>query len=105
MQLPNQIETISISRAANAAHYEYLATVLKRTEEIRLENELWRKAVEEFRAAFEKEDAAFKQYRASDHTTALQNADKERDKLYASLHNTIKAPITDMSLVVREYQD
>lgn len=91
MQLPNQIETISISRAANAAHYEYLATVLKRTEEIRLENELWRKAVEEFRTAFEKEDAAFKQYRTSDHTTALQTADEERDKLYASLRDTIKA--------------
>jgi len=27
MQLPNQIEAISIARAANAAHYEYLATV------------------------------------------------------------------------------
>lgn len=26
MQLPNQIEAISIARAANAAHYEYLAT-------------------------------------------------------------------------------
>lgn len=59
MQLPNQIENISIACVANAAHYEYLATVLKRTEEIRLENELWRKAVEEFRTAFEKEDAAF----------------------------------------------
>lgn len=91
MQLPNQIEAISIARAANAAHYEYLATVRKRTEEIRLENELWRKAVEEFRAAFEKEDAAFKQYRTSDHTTALQTADEERDKLYASLRDAVKA--------------
>lgn len=90
MQLPNQIEIISISRAANAAHYEYLVTVRKRTEEIRLENELWRKAVEEFRAAFEKEDAASKQYRASDYTTALQNADEERDKLYASLRDAVK---------------
>ena len=27
MQLPNQIDIISIARAANAAHYEYLATV------------------------------------------------------------------------------
>jgi hypothetical protein len=34
MQLPIQIEAISIARAANAAHYEYLATVRKRTEEI-----------------------------------------------------------------------
>ena len=42
MQLPNQIETISIARAANAAHYEYLDTVRKRTEEIRLDNELWK---------------------------------------------------------------
>ena len=45
MQLPNQIDIISIARAANAAHYEYLATVRKRTEEIQLDHELWRKAV------------------------------------------------------------
>lgn len=44
MQLPNQIDII-IARAANAAHYEYLATVRKRTEEIQLDHELWRKAV------------------------------------------------------------
>ena len=86
-----QIDQISIARAANAAHYEYLDTVRKRTEETRLENELWKKAVEEFREAFEKEDEAFKQYRASDHTAALQQADEERDRLYASLRDTIKA--------------
>ena len=91
MELPIQIEVISIARAANAAHYEYLDTVRKRTEEIRLDNELWRKAVEEFRAAYAKEDDAFKRYRASDHTAALQQADEERDRLYASLRDTIKA--------------
>lgn len=91
MELPIQIEAISIARAANAAHYEYLDTVRKRTEEIRLDNELWRKAVEEFRAAYAKEDDAFKRYRASDHTAALQQADEERDRLYASLRDTIKA--------------
>ncbi|MBR3412145.1 MAG: hypothetical protein IKG81_05605 [Bacteroidales bacterium] len=72
-------------------HYEYLDTVRKRTEETRLEHELWHRAVEEFREAFGKEDKAFKQYRASDHTSALQKADEERDKLYASLRDTIKA--------------
>ena len=91
MNIPIQIDTTSISRAPNAAHYEYLTTVRKRTEEIRLENELWQRAVEEFREAFEKEDKAFKQYRASDHTAALQQADEERDRLYASLRDTIKA--------------
>ena len=91
MNIPIQIDTTSIARATNAAHYEYLTTVRKRTEEIRLENELWQRAVEEFREAFEKEDKAFKQYRTSDHTSALQKADEERDKLYASLRDTIKA--------------
>ena len=91
MNIPQQIDQISIARATNAAHYEYLTTVCKRTEEIRLENELWQRAVEEFREAFEKEDKAFKQYRASDHTSALQKADEERDKLYASLRDTVKA--------------
>ena len=91
MEIAMQIDQISIARAANAAHYEYLDTVRKRTEETRLENELWKKAVEEFREAFDKEDKAFKQYRASDHTSDLQKADEERDKLYASLRDTIKA--------------
>lgn len=91
MEIAMQIDQISIARAANAAHYEYLDTVRKRTEETRLENELWKKAVEEFRDAFDKEDEAFKRYRASDHTSALQKADEERDKLYASLRDTIKA--------------
>ena len=91
MEIAMQIDQISIARAANAAHYEYLDTVRKRTEEIQLDHELWHRAVEEFRAAFEKEDTAFKQYRASDHTAVLQKADEERDKLYASLRDTIKA--------------
>ena len=71
MEIAMQVDQISIARAANAAHYEYLDTVRKRTEETRLENELWKKAVEEFRKAFEKEDKAFKQYRVSDHTSDL----------------------------------
>ena len=58
MNIPIQIDTTSIARATNAAHYEYLTTVRKRTEEIRLENDLWHRAVGEFREAFEKEDAA-----------------------------------------------
>ena len=58
MNIPIQIDTISIARATNAAHYEYLTTVRRRTEEIRLENELWQRAVEKFREAFEKEDKA-----------------------------------------------
>jgi hypothetical protein len=74
-----QIDQISIARATNAAHYEYLTTVRKRTEEIRLENELWQHAVDEFRAAYDKEDAALKQYRASLKTSPLKEADKERD--------------------------
>ena len=40
MELPIQIDTVSIARAANAAHYEYLDTVRKLTEEIRLENKV-----------------------------------------------------------------
>ena len=91
MEIAMQIDQISISRATNAAHYEYLATVRKRTEEIRLENELWQRAVEEFRVAFDKEDAAFKQYRASLKTSPLKEADKERDAQYAALRDTIKA--------------
>ena len=46
MNIPIQIDVISIARATNAAHYEYLTTVRKRTEEIRLKNYLWQRAVE-----------------------------------------------------------
>ena len=53
MEITMQVEQISLARATNAAHYEYLDTVRKRTEETRLENELWKKAVEEFRESFE----------------------------------------------------
>ena len=99
MQIPQQIEAISIARAANAAHYEYLDTVRKRTEEIRLDNDLWRRAVEEFGTAFKKEDEAFKRYRASDHTAALQQADEERDRLYASLRDTLLCRICNPTLI------
>ena len=51
MNIPQQIDTTSIARAANAAHYEYLATVRNRTGEIRLEKELWKRAVEELLTA------------------------------------------------------
>lgn len=46
MNIPILIDTTSIAQATNAAHYEYLTTVRKRTEEIRLENELRKRAVE-----------------------------------------------------------
>lgn len=36
MEIAMQIDQISIARAANAAHYEDLDTVRKRTEETRL---------------------------------------------------------------------
>ena len=91
MTLPQQIDTISIARAVNAAHYEYLATVVRRTEEIRLESDLWQKAAEELRTAFKAEDKAFKQYRASNRTQSIADADAERDSLYASLRDAVKA--------------
>lgn len=90
MNIPIQIDTISISRASNAAHYEYLSTVKKRVTSVRLDNPLWTKAVEEFMEAFKNEDSAFKQYRASEHTNSLREMDEERDKQYASLRDAIK---------------
>ena len=101
MNIPIQIDTVSIARATNAAHYEYLQTVIRRTDEIRLENDLWHRAISEFRQAFEKEDAAFKRYAASLKTAPLRDADAERDRLYASLRDAVKAfakfPIAEMS--------
>lgn len=44
MKLPNQIEAISIARAANAPHYEYMTTFGKRTAELPVDHELWRRA-------------------------------------------------------------
>lgn len=90
MNILIQIDTISISRASNAAHYEYLSTVKKRVTSVRLDNPLWTKAVEEFLEAFKNEDSAFKQYRASERTNSLREMDEERDKQYASLRDAIK---------------
>lgn len=47
MNIPIQIDTVSIARATNAAHYEYLDTVRKHTGETWLGNELWQRVVEE----------------------------------------------------------
>ena len=90
MELPIQIEQISVARAANAAHFEYMSTVLRRVTEVRISNPLWRQAVTEFNEAFDAEDKAFKLYRSSELTEPLRVADEERDKLYASLRDAVK---------------
>lgn len=43
MTLPIQIEAITVGRAANAPHYEYMTTFGKRTAELPVDHELWRK--------------------------------------------------------------
>lgn len=86
-----QIDQISIARAANAPHYEYMTTFGKRTAELPVDHELWRKGKDEFDTAFRAEDEAFKRYRDSELTDPLKAADEERDKLYASLRDTVKA--------------
>ena len=91
MNIPIQIDQISIARAKNAAHYEYLTTVLQRVEQAELQNGLWRQAVDEFIIAYKAEDKAFKQYRASERTQSIAEADAERDQMYASLRDAIKA--------------
>ena len=58
MEIPMQIDPISVSRASNAAHFEYMEGVRKRTVALPMDNELWRKAVEEFGVAFKREDEA-----------------------------------------------
>ena len=40
MNILKQADITSIFRAANTAHFEYLATVHRRTDNIRLENKL-----------------------------------------------------------------
>lgn len=39
MQIPQQIESISIARAANAPHYEYMTTFGKCTAELPVDHE------------------------------------------------------------------
>ena len=91
MELTAQIPDITVGRAANAPHYEYMTTFGKRTAELPIDHELWRKGKDEFDTAFKAEDEAFKRYRDSELTDPLKAADEERDKLYASLRDTIKA--------------
>lgn len=91
MELPIQIEVISVARAANAAHFEYMSTVQRRASEVRISNPLWRQAVAEFNEAFDAEDKAFKLYRSSELTEPLRVTDEARDQLYASLRDAVKA--------------
>lgn len=91
MELAPQIPDITVGRAANAPHYEYMTTFGKRTAELPVDHELWRKGKDEFDTAFRAEDEAFKRYRDSELTDPLKAADEERDKLYASLRDTVKA--------------
>lgn len=91
MNIPNQIDQISVSRAANAAHFEYMDSVRRRVEALTLDHALWRQAVEEFIIAFKAEDKAFKQFRDSELTDPIRVADSERDRLYASLRDAVKA--------------
>ena len=68
-----------------------MTTFGKRTAELPIDHELWRKGKDEFDTAFKAEDEAFKRYRDSELTDPLKAADEERDKLYASLRDTVKA--------------
>lgn len=101
MQIPQQIDIIGLHRVSNAAHYEYLTLVQKRTQDIPLAHPLWQQAVEEFNKAFAEEDTAFRQYTASLKTEEIAKADAKRDKLFAALRDSIKAyvkfPIADVA--------
>ena len=81
MELTAQIPDVTVGRAANAPHYEYMTTFGKRTTELPIDHELWRKGKDEFDAAFKAEDEAFKCYRDSELTDPLKAANEERDKV------------------------
>lgn len=42
MQLPQQIPDVTVGRAANAPHYEYLTTFCKRTADLSVDHECYR---------------------------------------------------------------
>lgn len=44
MELTAQIPDVTVGRAANAPHYEYMTTFGKRTAELPVDHELWRSA-------------------------------------------------------------
>ena len=52
MELTAQIPDVTVGRAANAPHYEYMTTFGKRTAELPVDHELWRKGKDEFDTAF-----------------------------------------------------
>ena len=72
MDLTAQIPDVTVGRAANAPHYEYMTTFGKRTAELPVDHELWRKGKDEFDTAFKAEDEAFKRYRDSELTDPLK---------------------------------
>lgn len=60
MELTAQIPDVTVGRAANAPHYEYMTTFGKRTAELPVDHELWCKGKDEFDTAFRAEDEAGK---------------------------------------------
>ncbi len=44
IELSAQIPDVTVGRAANAPHYEYMTTFGKRTAELPVDHELWRRA-------------------------------------------------------------
>ncbi|MBQ9417855.1 MAG: hypothetical protein IJU19_04660 [Bacteroidales bacterium] len=101
MEYPKQVAAVSLARAANAAHFDFMAQVLRRIEAHQAGPSRWHEASGEFASAVEAEDAAFKLYQASLMTPSIKDADERRDAAYRSLNAAVEAfasfPIAEMA--------
>ena len=91
MEFPKQVAVVSMAKATNAAHYEYMAQVKRRVESRGLGAGRWQEAMAWFAEAVEAEDQAFKLYQASLKTPSLKEADERRDATYQSFKAAVEA--------------
>lgn len=105
MGLTAQIPDVTVGRAANAPHYEYMTTFGKRTAELPVDHELWRKGKDEFDTAFRAEDEAFKRYRDSELTDPIKADDDRVRQLLTERNDERSAQIMGELKAAREATD
>lgn len=110
-----QIPEISVQRASNAAHYEYMRGVVKRAVTSKVENELFLSLSTLLSQRVGAEDEAYKQLTASSLTDDIKTADAARDELYRALHKVVMSyegfPVAELAeaakplvLIVKNYK-
>ncbi len=103
-----EIANIDLSRMNNGAHFQFVKTVGTRVEQedVIVNNNLAKKAVEAFLAAIKEEDRCLALSQKSLLTDDIATADRERDTLFSGYRAAVKGflnmPVPDMAKAAKE---